>query len=272
MGTWWENETILQQVRDLLADAEERIRELDDGAVLVDPETPADGELPEVGLLQLVEAFTALRQELKLQTKSSRGLESTVQEAVGGLERAIRQFETAEARGSQASDAMLEPLLKTFVELDEAFQRALGAFESAKKRAVMETGDRLISDLEGEFATLSFWQRMWARHWQRRVLRVCRERSVEWLDRSLEPLDDGLKLVALRLQRLLEQQGVARIACVGRRVDPTRMNVVEILDDPSLDGETVVEELRPGYTWRDRMLRFAEVRAVRAAKPPCSPE
>ena len=40
------------------------------------------------------------------------------------------------------------------------------------------------------------------------------------------------------------------------------MTVVEVVRDPSRRPGTVVEEVRPGYCWDGRVLRFAEVKAV----------
>ena len=40
------------------------------------------------------------------------------------------------------------------------------------------------------------------------------------------------------------------------------MTVIDLVDDPASEPETVVEEVRPGYVWRGRVVRFAEVRAV----------
>ena len=43
------------------------------------------------------------------------------------------------------------------------------------------------------------------------------------------------------------------------------MTVIEVVDEPRDRPGTVVKELRRGYTWRGRVIRFAEVQAVRGA-------
>jgi molecular chaperone GrpE (heat shock protein) len=40
------------------------------------------------------------------------------------------------------------------------------------------------------------------------------------------------------------------------------MTVVEVVDDPMLPPGLIVEQIRPGYYWKDKVIRFAEVRAV----------
>ena len=44
--------------------------------------------------------------------------------------------------------------------------------------------------------------------------------------------------------------------------DPNLMTVVEVVNDPRRPPGLVIEEVRPGYCWKDKVLRFAEVRAV----------
>ena len=71
-------------------------------------------------------------------------------------------------------------------------------------------------------------------------------------------------LVRGRLGRAMDREGLRRMDCLGRPVDPHAMTVVEAVDDPGREPGTVVDEIRPGYLWKDKVLRFAEVRAVRA--------
>ena len=98
--------------------------------------------------------------------------------------------------------------------------------------------------------------------WHGEVREVCRSHLDELNQRLLGPLREGYELIRARLQRVLVEQGIQRIACTGLPVDPSRMNVIELVDDAQLPPETVAEELRPGYTWHGRVVRFAEVRAV----------
>jgi molecular chaperone GrpE len=65
----------------------------------------------------------------------------------------------------------------------------------------------------------------------------------------------------------MNAEQLRRIDCAGLPVDPQLMTVVEVVDDPGTLPGHVVEEVRRGYTWRDRLLRYAEVRAARAPAP-----
>ena len=80
MNDWLDNEAMLDRFRQWL---EETRREAD--ALPDEAEASAEqSEARPVGLLQLVEEFTALRHEVKLQTKSSRGAGGTDRAGAGG--------------------------------------------------------------------------------------------------------------------------------------------------------------------------------------------
>lgn len=260
MQTWFENEAILQRVREWLSRTEEEVRRAAEQRL---PEQPAaDGQPAPVGLLQLMEAFTALRHELKLQTKSARGLEETVRTALSGLDRAADHLRGIASRETAAVADALQPLVLSLVDLDEALERGERAFLLLEQRLLQEGARLLDEKLQHRYASLSFFQRWRARRWHQDVRVVCQSHLEELNQRLLGPLREGYELIRARLQRVLSEQGIQRMDCTGLPVDPSRMNVIELVDDPQLTPETVVEELRPGYTWRGGVLRFAEVRAV----------
>jgi molecular chaperone GrpE len=88
------------------------------------------------------------------------------------------------------------------------------------------------------------------------------------LDRTIEAVDDdaddpvakGVVLVADKLVRVLQSQGLERLDTVGVAFDPTVHEAVQQrpADEPR-DEPTVVEVLRPGYRLGDRVLRAAMV-------------
>ena len=88
------------------------------------------------------------------------------------------------------------------------------------------------------------------------------------MNQSLNRVMEGYGLIQARLRRVMQEQGIERMACVGKPTDPTRMTVVELVDDPAAEPETVLEEVRPGYSFRGTVIRFAEVRAARKLEVP----
>lgn len=255
-----DTEDILRRLQQWLTQTNQELELAPESSSAVPAETPA----PPVGLLQLIEAFTALRHELKLQTKSARGLEESLSSALGGLDRAIEQFRSVEPQETAAAEEAARPMVESLIELDEALRRGAKAVASARRR-LEETPQRLAEGLQQRFTELSPWRRWRAGPWQTEVLPLCRQLVAEMQTPVLSMLTEGYQLISARLQRMLSEHRIERLTCVGQRVDPTRMKVIELVAAPDVAPETVVEELRPGYVWRGQVVRFAEVRATPAA-------
>jgi molecular chaperone GrpE len=87
------------------------------------------------------------------------------------------------------------------------------------------------------------------------------------LDRTLgaastspdETLARGVELVASKLRGALEAQGLERVDAVEVPFDPELHEAVQHCPDDEHTEPTVVEVLRPGYRWNERVLRAAMV-------------
>ncbi|MBW3542495.1 MAG: nucleotide exchange factor GrpE [Planctomycetes bacterium] len=121
---------------------------------------------------------------------------------------------------------------------------------------------RLRELLEAEFAARPWWRRWLERGWQRHVRERCGDALARTNEEEFATLMQGYSLIQSRIETTLRQNGIRRIDCTGRRVDPARMTVVELVDDRRAEPETVIEEVRPGYVWGETVVRYAEVRAV----------
>lgn len=262
-----EQDEILHRFQDWLTQTNRELAQLaGETSGPAEPSPQADSPPPQpVGLLPLVEAFTALRHELKLQTKSARGLEESLTAALAGLERAMDRFSSVEPREAAAAEKALRPLVESLIELDEALRRGARAVSGSQQRLSEDLPRRLQEDLEQRFARLSAWQRWRAGPWHAEVLQSVGQLIAQTQAPLLASLGDGYELICGRLQRMLAEHRIERLACRGQAVDPARMRVVELVEAPGVPPETVVEEIRPGYAWRGHVLRYAEVRATRAA-------
>jgi molecular chaperone GrpE len=119
----------------------------------------------------------------------------------------------------------------------------------------------LVDAVDERFRRQSWLRRLLTADYHRQVQNVVR--GAGWLrGELLDAIIEGYGLIQARLARVMASEQIERIACEGRPVDPERMIVLEVVDDPDRPPGTVVKELRSGYTWRGRLLRYAEVQAA----------
>jgi len=230
----------------------------------VGPGEPSDGPGPEFGLINLVEEFTALRHELKLQTKSGRGLIEQSEATIAALRQAIDQFRSVEPKEAQAAWSAGRSLAEALGDLDEALTRGRRELERISRRLGEDATLALADAVDERFRRQSWIRRLLTADFHRQVKNVVQGGT--WLRRDLlDALLEGYGLIQARLARVMASERVERIACEGRPVDPERMTVIEVVDDPDRPPGTVVKELRSGYTWRGRLLRYAEVQAASGA-------
>ena len=244
------DEQLLNQFRDWLTEAR------DEAATLAGPRHPS------TGLFDLVESFTALRQELKLQTKSTRALHDSTESALVGLNAAIDEFHAIPSHEAEAAKAAERPLVESLADVCESLDRGRRGIEGA--RQLMQSAAPQVSEIiDAEVARRSFWARQACRLFAGTLKTRLEEHITASQEPALNSLLEGYSLIQQRLRRAMMSHGVERIECVGRAVDVHCMTVVEVVDDPEQAAGTVTEEIRPGFLWRGEVLRFAEVKAVR---------
>jgi len=79
-------------------------------------------------------------------------------------------------------------------------------------------------------------------------------------------LREGIGMVKKNLEAALESVGVERIDAVGKPFDPSIHEAVEKTQGVS-DRDMIVEEIRPGFTFRGQLLRPSMVKVELASKP-----
>ena len=65
------------------------------------------------------------------------------------------------------------------------------------------------------------------------------------------------------IQKFLKDIGVEKIKTVGEKFDPNFHEAVETADLKDKEEGTIVEELKPGYTFNGKLLRPASVKTVK---------
>jgi molecular chaperone GrpE len=228
-----------------------------------DPHRDGNATPHDFGIIDLVEEFTALRQELKLQTKSGRTLVEQTETAVSALRQAIEQFRSVEPKVSQAAWTAGKNLAEALADLDEALDRGHREIDRIRSRIASEPIRALEAALTDLFRRRSWIRRRLLRHYHRDVLDVVGRAGLARGD-LFDSLLEGYGLIQKRLRRVMTAEQIERIPCEGAPVNPDLMNVIDVVDDPQSRPGTVVKELRRGYTWKGRVIRYAEVQAVRS--------
>jgi molecular chaperone GrpE len=256
------DELILQRLADWLRQTRSEADALGEPYAGAPPLPPTTE--PDEGLYRLVEEFTALRQEVKLQTKSSRGLEEQTQTLQSALEQALHALRSIEPKEAQAAFSAGKSLALALAELDEALDRGRQQTESVLAKLQADPINELSQRL-AEFHARQSWLRRWLSAGYHRAVNAMLEKLPPPGERAalLAALVDGYRLVQKRLSQALQAEGIFRIDTVGQEVDPEQMIVLEVVEVDDQPAGLVHDEVRRGYTWKGRLLRYAEVRATR---------
>jgi molecular chaperone GrpE len=202
----------------------------------------------------LLGQMIALRHEVNLQTKATRGQQEQNADTLRELSRAIDTLSkpAAPAADSSSDDAQ-RGVLKILIDIADAlnlarreFARGHGALDVALQGLVTPSPP--------------------ASSWLDRLLgrRMATVPTIEptRIAAMLDSLVTGYTMSLQRVERALEQLGVARIECSGA-FDPERMEAVDVVADNTRPPGHIVEVVRPGYLWRGRVFRFAQVSVTR---------
>jgi molecular chaperone GrpE len=87
------------------------------------------------------------------------------------------------------------------------------------------------------------------------------QRSMDHIDdlEKSESVKDGIKLVYEKLHKLLSEQGVKKMQTKGEPFNVEYHDALMQRKDDSVPPHTVVEEIEPGYIYRDKVIRHAKV-------------
>jgi molecular chaperone GrpE len=215
------------------------------------------------GIIDLVEEFTALRHEVKLQTKSGRGLSEQTETTLQALKRAVEEIRSVVPKDAQAVWTAGKALAEGLADLDEALHRGEREIERAREQIAERSPAALEAELNGFYRNRSWIRRRLLRNYHNEIIAIIQRDGVNRHE-LFESFLEGYGLIQKRLRRVMAAEQVERISCEGRAVDPELMTVLEVIDGQDAPAGTVVKELRSGYTWRGRVIRYAEVQAVRS--------
>lgn len=215
-------------------------------------------EEPQFGVIDIVEAFTAMRHEWRGQTKESRQLAEQIQAAVATLQDIKMKLLDRAPPNTPADGPPANEDARRFAELiadlDHQFTRAVRAIEQA------ETNRRLREAEEAKAVQRCFSGRNpLARWFSRPLLRFLTEQRQRVDHPSESAAVEGLNLVLARLRRSLKESHIERVDTQGQSFNAKIMNAIGTVKSSDHPSGHVVEQFSPGYRWRGRLLRCADV-------------
>jgi molecular chaperone GrpE len=79
---------------------------------------------------------------------------------------------------------------------------------------------------------------------------------------SAETLVQGVEMTLKKFTKILENEEVSSIRSVGEPFDPEKHNAVARIEEEGVEGITIREEVRKGYTMRGKVIRPSIVKVV----------
>ncbi|OGD61473.1 nucleotide exchange factor GrpE [Candidatus Bathyarchaeota archaeon RBG_13_52_12] len=76
--------------------------------------------------------------------------------------------------------------------------------------------------------------------------------------------NDAIAMINGKLLKLLQTEGVAPMECKGKPFDPYRHEAVLEVEEQDCPAGTIIEEIRSGYSYKDKVLRAAMVKVAKA--------
>lgn len=214
-----------------------------------------EDDIPEFGLTDVIEAFTAMRHEWRGQAREGRELSSAV---IASVER-IQQLEnrlTAQLAVA-TSDDIISNLVNLIVDIDAHLSRAVDAcvkYDAVRIRQPAEPATAVREAFEKQ----NFLARWFSRPFLQKALEILDTDASQ--KSPVNPAMEGLQLVVSRLRRMMAERDIKRLEVTGRPFDAEIMNAVSVVESSQYPPGHVVEELSPAYRWRGQLLRCADVR------------
>jgi len=198
----------------------------------MEPKSEIQEQTDAPDLYSLFEELTALRNETRKGNRKSAEVFARFGESLDRFQIEIRRMGEQISRVDAARDdeaALPRSHFLALVELVDRMHRLGAALERPPQAALLA------------FLSLDApWKKAWT-NWR-----------------------DGFSILVSHFEKLLELTGVQRLNTVGTTFDPITMVAVATIAPGDRSLNVVVEEVAPGYLWRDEILRPAEVKITKA--------
>ncbi len=174
----------------------------------------------------------------KSKTKKKKTADNEMNKRVTELEEEILELKKELEKKTEESEEYLDHL-----------QRLKAEFENYKKR-VMKEKLNIANQAKQEFIS--------------KFLDIVDnfERAMEHKDnaKDKEEFIKGIEMIENQMINLLTSEGVEPIEAIGSEFDPTKHEAVMCVADENHPDNTVVEEIKKGYMFKDKLIRPSMVK------------
>jgi molecular chaperone GrpE len=219
-----------------------------------DPKLEAHNAEPQFGLLDVVEAFTAMRHEWRTQSKQNRDLAQSMQastDLLTSIESTLDQKLAA-----TTGDRNLRDFISLVIDLDISLTRAV---EATSERVVETEKTERLASIRHAYEQCGFFGRILSRKLYQQIVDELQNES----HGKPNPTIEGVRLVLNRLRRMMSQQNLTRVETVGKAFDGETMKAISAIESENADSGFVVEEISPAYFHNGQLVRVAEVRVAK---------
>ena len=159
------------------------------------------------------------------------------------------------------SPEQIEELKNRAAKADENWERLLRTtadFENFKKRAAREKTE------SAQYAISSLLQKLLP-VLDNFEMALAATKNAEVPQGGIASLQSGVQMIQLQLKNALIEAGLEEVEAAGKRFDPALHEAVSQQESTEVAEDHVLQQLRKGYRFKDRLLRPATV--VVAKKP-----
>lgn len=224
---------------------------------------PGKPVVPQFGLIDLVDAFTAFRHEYRTQAKESRvtaELLTNVSRQLEQITLALQAPATPSAQSTQPLQADIEQtqMLGVLIQLDIQWTRALEVVQRSEPM-IAQQAQASAELFEATVSALSPLRR-----WLAGPLISSYRRSQAAMPKfaGTAAMMEGLNMVLAKLRQVLQDFGIQRVDTQGQPFDGQLMRSISSVADASVPSGHVAQQLSSAYLRHGQVVKYAEVRVA----------
>jgi molecular chaperone GrpE len=146
---------------------------------------------------------------------------------------------------------IVEPTLETKLEeLQDKLLRALADSENQRRRSEKETKEAFeYGGFNFARETLSLLDNL-----QRAHQSIKADESLK-TNKDLNRFLENIQIIEKDITTIFEKNDIKKINCLNQKFDPNNHQAMLEMEDENVEPGTVLQEIQPGYFFKDRLLR-----------------